>query len=29
MSQVFISHSFRDDFAAKAIVDWLRSEGFS
>ena len=29
MSQLFISHSSRDKFAAQAVVDWLRSEGFS
>ena len=29
MSQLFISHSSRDKFAAKAVFDWLRSEGFS
>jgi hypothetical protein len=29
MSQLFISHSSRDNFAAQAMVDWLRSEGFS
>jgi hypothetical protein len=29
MSQLFISHSSNDNFDAQAIVDWLRSEGFS
>ena len=29
MSQLFISHSSRDNFAAKALADWLAAEGFS
>src|ERR1700751_6044509 len=29
MSQLFISHSSRDNFAAQAMVVWLRSEGFA
>jgi hypothetical protein len=28
VSQIFISHSSRDNFVAKALADWLRSEGF-
>ena len=28
MSQIFISHSSRDDFAAKGLADWLQGEGF-